>query len=308
MHSDKAVPTIQLKEGGPSVSRFVYGCWRQEADPKGDNPERILEKIETCLELGIHTFDHADRYGDFGNEEKFGKAIKLKPGIKDSITIVTKCGIRSYTQKGKKELTKYFDASEDHILSSAENSLKRLNVDSIDLLLIHRPDVLLKPEEVASALWKLRKSGKVHHFGVSNFSTSQFNLLQSALDFPLVTNQIQFHPLHSLPLTDGTFDQALLLGHRPMIWSPAAGGKIFSPKTEAETKVYQALKEIADYKSSTPDQILFAWHLAHPAGLVPVIGTNNLERLHSAARAFQVKLERAEWYRIWESGMTGVVS
>ncbi|TGL64662.1 aldo/keto reductase [Leptospira sarikeiensis] len=293
---------ISLSSKGPSVSRLVYGCWRLHSDPKGDGPQRILEKIEVCLESGISSFDHADIYGDYGNEEKFGASLKLNPSLKDKIQIVTKTGIQLPGPNRPGVSLKHYDTSRDYIISSAEASLKKLNIDKIDLLLIHRPDPFINADEVAEAFQKLRKDGKVLHFGVSNFTPSQFSLLQSRLDFPLVTNQVEFHPLLTDPLINGVFDQAQELRFKPMIWSPTAGGSIFQPKTEQENVLYKTLEVLAEKKNTTIDAVLFSWYFSHPAHLVPVLGTNEPDRIRSATKALQIQLEREEWFRILEAG------
>ncbi|WP_100746433.1 aldo/keto reductase, partial [Leptospira ellisii] len=200
-----------------------------------------------------------------------------------------------------------YDTSRAHIVASAENSLKNLNIQKIDLLLIHRPDPLSDPDEIASAFAKLREEGKVLHFGTSNFSGSQFRLLQSRLDFPLSTNQIQFNPLYLDPLSDGTLDQALELRVKPMVWSPTAGGKIFNPREKNGIALLKTLIDLAGKKGKNPDQILYAWFLKHPSGLVPVLGTNDPGRIRSAAGAFDVSLTREEWFEIREAGAGGPV-
>lgn len=296
------VPSVSLTSEGPSLSRIVYGCWRMHEDPNGASKERIFEKIETCLELGIDTFDHADIYGDYGNEERFGLALKEKRQLQDSIKIVTKCGIQLPGPNRPGISTKHYDTSFEYIVHSAENSLKKLNIQKIDLLLIHRPDPLSDPDEVAKAFSKLKKEGKVLHFGVSNYTPSQFRLLQSRLDFPLATNQIELSPLHLAPFLDGTIDQALEYRYKPMVWSPTAGGKIFNPKEKNQIRLLEILNEIASKKEKNADQILYAWFLKHPSELIPVLGTNDLQRIRSAAGSIDVALNTEEWFRIWEAG------
>ncbi|TGK42296.1 aldo/keto reductase [Leptospira andrefontaineae] len=293
---------ISLSKEGPSFSRLVYGCWRLHMDPKGSSSDRILEKIEVCLESGIDTFDHADLYGEYGNEEKFGIVLKSRPDLKEKIKIVTKAGIQLPGPNRQGISVKHYDTSGKYLTSSVENSLKKLNVDKIDLFLIHRPDPLMNADEIAKVFKSLKQSGKVLHFGVSNFTPSQFSLLQSRLDFPLVTNQLEFHPFYTDPLVNGVFDQAQELGIRPMIWSPTAGGRVFQPKTEQEIVLYKTLEELARKKSTTIDAVLFSWYLFHPAQLVPVLGTNDPDRIRSATKSFQIQLEREEWFQILEAG------
>ncbi|PJZ77108.1 aldo/keto reductase [Leptospira neocaledonica] len=287
---------------GPGFSRLVYGCWRLHMDQKGVNTDRILEKIEVCLESGIDTFDHADLYGEYGNEEKFGTVLKIRPDLKEKIKIITKAGIQYPGPNRPGISVKHYDTSAKYLTSSAENSLKKLNIERINLLLIHRPDPLMDADEIAKSFCSLKESGKVLHFGVSNFTPSQFSLLQSRLDFPLVTNQVEFHPFHTDPLMNGVFDQAQELRIKPMIWSPTAGGRVFQPKTEQEIVLYKTLEGLAKKMDTTLDAVLFSWYLFHPAQLVPVLGTNEPNRIKSATKAFQIRLEREEWFQILEAG------
>ncbi len=281
------------------LSRFVQGIWRLHEDPAGTEPKRVLQKIEVCLELGINTFDHADIYGGFENEEIFGRALALSPHLKSMIKIVSKCGIQI---PGKKFKTKYYDSSPEHITKSVERSLQKLGVECLDLLLIHRPDPLLNPRDISDAFLKLHVEGKVRHFGVSNFTPSQFSLLQNKLHFPVVTNQVEFNPFHTDPLFDGTFDQALDYEFSPMVWSPTAGGRIFSPKNKQENLLLNTLSELGKKYSATNDQILYAWFLLHPAKLIPILGSNNIKHIQSAIGAVDITLSKEDWFRILEVG------
>lgn len=293
------VTKIEIVNDSLSLSRMVYGIWRMREDKEGTSPKRIIEKIEACLGLGIDSFDHADIYGDFENEELFGKALAEKPLLKSKIKIITKCGIQV---PGKKYQVKHYNTSRDHIRYSVERSLKKLTVETLDLVLIHRPDPLMDPNELADIFKTLISEGKVQHFGVSNFTPTQFRMLQAKYDLPLVTNQVEFSPLYSTPLFDGTFDLALEQNFYPMVWSPTAGGKIFSPTTERETKLKEKLEEIAKRYSCRSDQILYSWFLNHPAKLIPVLGTNDIKRIISASKAFSYPISKTEWFEILEVG------
>jgi len=281
------------------ISRFVQGLWRLHEDPLGVSPKRVLEKIEACLELGINTFDHADIYGGYENEALFGRALALNPSLKASVKIISKCGIQI---PGDEYKTKYYDLSPVHIRKSVEGSLKKLGVERLDLLLIHRPDPLLDPIIVSDAFLQLHVEGKVKAFGVSNFSPSQFSLLQNKLHFPIVTNQIQFNPFHSEPLFDGTFDQAIDNEFSPMVWSPTAGGKIFSPKSKQEVAMLATLNELGKKYSGSADQILYSWFLLHPAKLIPVLGSNDVKHIQSAIGSLDIQLSKEDWFRILEIG------
>jgi len=187
------VSQIDLTEGGPRFSRMALGFWRLAEWSL--SAAELLDLVHSNLDLGITTFDHADVYGDYTCEERFGRALSLEPGLRGSMQLVTKCGIKLMSTNRPQHALKHYDTGREHIIASAENSLRVLGTDYIDLLLIHRPDVLMDPEEVAEAFAALRQSGKVLSFGVSNFSPSQFDLLASRLAFPLVTNQIEISVL-----------------------------------------------------------------------------------------------------------------
>ncbi|TGL56930.1 oxidoreductase [Leptospira jelokensis] len=291
------VPQIEFPKHNFSISRLVYGIWRLHEDPLGATVERIYEKIQTCLNFGIDTFDHADIYGDFENEERFGRVLEKHPSLKSKIKIITKCGIQV---PGSKFPTKHYNTSKEHIRYSVERSLHKLKVDVLDVVLIHRPDPLMDPYEMSEVFDAIIKEGKVKHFGVSNFTTTQFQMLQSVYDRPLITNQVEFSLFCTEPLFDGTFDQAIQFGFHPMVWSPTAGGRIFSPKTDTETQTLQKLQVFAKEKGCSADQILYSWFLNHPAGLIPVLGTNDLKRIQSAAECFSYPLTRVEWFTLLE--------
>lgn len=271
---------------GPVFSRVIAGAWRwHTVDPK-----TVSELIDTSLDNGITTFDHADIYGDHGNEEIFGNALKGN-ALREKMELVTKCGIKFSSSKRPDTRVKHYDTSKKHIVWSAENSLKMLGTDRIDLLLIHRPDPLLDPEEVASAFDQLKLQGKVLFFGVSNFTPTQFELLQTCLPFPLVTNQIEISITCNAPLFDGSLD--ILMKHKvsPMAWSPLGGGKLMQGNAGnifSKTGVYNA----------TDNQLALAWLLKHPAKIFPVIGTTKPERIAESAKAIDIKLDLQDWFEM----------
>jgi predicted oxidoreductase len=294
------VPQIKIRDNSDiHISRFVQGIWRLHEDPKGTSPKRVAEKIEVCLESGINTFDHADIFGGFENEAIFGRALAENPHLKSVIKIICKCGIQI---PGKKFKTKYYDSSPAHIRASVESSLSKLGIESLDLLLLHKPDPLLNPGEVSDIFLQLHVEGKVKAFGVSNFTPSQFSLLQKKLHFPVVTNQVQFNPFHTEPLFDGTFDQALDNEFSPMVWSPTAGGSIFSPKTKQENAMLATLNEIGKKYTCSADQVLYAWLLLHPAKLIPILGSNDVNHIRSAVTSLEVQITKEDWFRILEVG------
>ena len=292
------VSQLDMAAGGPRVSRLVQGLWRLAAWDLDD--AGLLDLIHTCLDLGITTFDHADIYGDYTCQQIFGRALTLEPALRQRMQLVTKCGIKLLSDRRPRHWIKHYDTGRDHILSSVEDSLRALRTDYVDLLLIHRPDPLLDPDEVASAFANLKQAGKVRFFGVSNFTPSQFDLLASRLDVPLVTNQVEVSVMHLDTLHDGTLDQCLRLGLAPMAWSPLGGGRLFHSQDGAALRLRQALEDVArELGGAAIDQVALAWLLRHPARILPILGTGKLERIRRAARAGDLQLSRQQWFAIW---------
>lgn len=281
-----------------SLSQLVYGVWRW--DEKTQSEKDISTLIDTCLSLGIDSFDHADIYNDYANEAFFGKLLKDSPSKRHQIKIITKCGIQLLSQKKPLTKVKHYDYSKDHITSSVEQSLTNLNTDYIDLLLLHRPSPLLNADVVAQTLSSLVLSGKVKHIGVSNFTPAQFQLLQSRLDIPLITNQIELNFNQLQPLIDGSIDFLYERKIKPMIWSPLGGGSIFEHGKVALNKQFQLLG--SKYQVGA-DVLSLAWLLKHPAQLIPVIGTVKTERIISAVKACSIDLELQEWFQLYEAAM-----
>ena len=287
-----------LSKDGPQFSRIALGFWRLN-EWKMDSGQ-TLYLMEKAIEMGITTFDHADIYGGYTCEEMFGKALAEKPSLREKMEIVTKCGITLVSPRRPENRFHGYDTSKKHILKSVETSLKNLNTDYLDVLLIHRPDPLMNADEVAEAFALLRESGKVKHCGVSNFSPSQFNLLQSRLDFPLVTNQVEVSVLKMDALHDGTLDQCQQLGISPMAWSPLGGGELFWGNSDKLNRVRNELQKIGEeLGGASVDQVALAWLLMHPSKIVPVLGTGNIGRIKSAAESVNLELSRDQWFRIW---------
>ena len=264
------------------------------------NEKETHQFIESCLEMGLTTFDHADIYGDYTTEADFGKALKNRSSLRDKMQIITKCGIRRVCENRPKHRIKSYDSSSGLILESVNHSLTALQTDYIDVLLLHRPDYLMQPADVAWAFEKLHASGKVRAFGVSNFTPSQFDLLHSTV--PLITNQVEISLLHRNAFDDGTLYQCLKLGIQPMAWSPLGGGRLFSSE---ETPQIQRIKAVArpmqEKFNATLDQLLFAWLWRHPSAIIPVTGTTKVERLKAALDAGRITLTREEWYDLWQA-------
>lgn len=247
--------------------------------------------IQHSVEQGMTTFDHADIYGDYSCEMLFGQAAANTTIARDQLQLVSKCGIKLISAKKPAHTIKHYDTSREHIMASVENSLRALRTDYLDLLLIHRPDPLMDPHEVATVFESLRKQGKVRHFGVSNFSASQFDLLQRFCNFPLVTNQIELSLFKPQSFFDGTVDALVRANASPMAWSPLGGGKFFGDQTHA-------LHDLCRKYNATETQLLLAWLMKHPAGVFPVIGTTQSSRIGEAALAVNIRLDREDWFRM----------
>ncbi|MBN7819526.1 aldo/keto reductase [Bowmanella yangjiangensis] len=288
---------VNLIPGQLSFSRMVQGYWR--LTDWNMQAQDVVRFVEQGLELGITTTDHADVYGAFSEEGMFGQALKLAPGLRDKIEIVSKCGILFPCERLPDVNVVHYNNETDYIVSAAERSLRELHTDYLDVLLIHRPDPLMDADAVAEAFSRLQQAGKVKHFGVSNFSAAKFALLQSRLDFPLVTNQLEISAVHSDYLFDGNLDY--LQQHRvvPMAWSCLGGGGVFHDFQ------YKALRDcaasIGEQHNASLDQVLMAFVLALPCQALPIIGSGNIERVRQQAAAVDIQLTRQQWFSLLEA-------
>ncbi len=280
-----------------SISRIVHGMWRL-AD-WNYTPNQVINLVEDCLEIGIDTFDHADIYGNYMAEELFGQALSQTPELNQKIKIVTKCGIKLVSSKRPDNYIQHYDTSYDHIIWSAENSLKMLKRDCLDLLLIHRPNPLNNPHEIARAFSKLKADGKVKEFGVSNYLPRQFDTLQSHLDFPLVTNQVEISVSALQEFDNGNIDQFQKIGLSPMAWSPLSGGTIFKGETHRFLTIRNVLHKVSDEYGVSIDQIMYAWLLKHPVNIIPIVGSGKVKRIQSAVEALKIELTTQQWFQIW---------
>ena len=294
---------IQLGKSGLSVPTVAVGCMRIS----NMNEKQVSEFINTAVENGANFFDHADIYGGGKSETVFGNAVS--PSLRDKLFIQTKCGIRS----GR------FDFSYEHIISSVNGSLERLGTEYIDVLLLHRPDALMEPEEVAKAFDELKTAGKVRHFGVSNQNPYQIQLLQSCLDMPLCVNQLQFSVMHAPMIQSGinvnmynesavnrdggVLDYCRLNKITIQPWSPMQYGFFEGCFIDNDKfpELNSKLAEIADKYNVSKTAVAFAWILRHPAKMQPVTGTTNLVRLADCIKASEIVLTREEWYEIYRA-------
>lgn len=276
------------------LSPIVAGMWRLH-QWQLDAPA-LARWIEQAVELGVTSFDHADIYGDFGNEAQFGAALAAAPGLRERLQIVTKCGIRKLSAARPAHKVKCYDSSRAHVLASVDHSLAALRTDRIDLLLIHRPDLLMDPDELAVTFGELRAAGKVLHFGLSNHTVPQFAMLHRRL--PLVTHQVELSPLQLGALDDGTLDQATDLGLRPMIWSPLAGGRVLTGDDEAAQRVRAELETLGRELGVSVATVAYAWILRHPSRPLPISGSQRLDALREAQAALSLRLSGEQWYRV----------
>ena len=293
MSSSEAVPPSQDREAGlpPTIAGVMrWGAWGANLSPVA-----YEALVRGCLDGGVTSFDHADIYGDYTEEARFGQVLAKAPTLRDGMTLVTKCGIRMVAAARPGHAHKSYDSSPEHIRASVEGSLRALRTDHLDVLLLHRPDYLMDADAVAECFGRLREEGKVLAFGTSNFSTAQFDLLHDR--FPdLLTNQVELSLRQAAALDDGTLDQAQRLRCRPMVWSPLAGGELF-----AEGPLSRKLAEVAERHGVTPDVVAYAWALAHPSRPSVVTGSARLERILRARAAEALALSRAEWYELLEA-------
>jgi predicted oxidoreductase len=275
------------------MSRLVYGMWRL-GDDADTSTDHIRNKISACLDQGITTMDQADIYGGYEAEEILGTA--LTPELRNQIEIVTKCDIVAPAGRYADAKVKHYDTSRKHILASVEHSLRLMKIDHIDLLLIHRPDPLMDHHETGSALDDVVKSGKVGAVGVSNFRPWDWDLLQSAMKERLVTNQIEISLLHHEPFTNGDIAFHQKNGQPPMAWSPLGGGALFDTRLSG---LHNALQEIAMAHETDTAAVAIAWLLAHPARILPVLGTNNLDRIARIGDAAKIQINRETWFDLY---------
>jgi predicted oxidoreductase len=303
------------------VSRVALGCMRLS-----DDPLRAKATVRAALDQGINFFDHADIYGQGLREETFSAIWEGAPGLRERVFLQSKCGIRSAGDTGPDAPARY-DFSYEHVVHAVQGSLRRLKTDYLDVLLLHRPDALVEPEEVARAFDELQRKGQVRFFGVSNHTAAQIQLLQTCVDQPLVANQVQLSVVHAQMIYDGivfnrdedapasrsegTLAFCRVQGITLQAWSPLAGGVVTGkPLANAAPRVERAaavVKALAHERGVSEEAIVIAWLLRHPAGIQPIIGTTNTARIAACCQADELILTREEWYRLFEAGRGGRV-
>jgi len=259
---------------------------------------QMAKLINDCISYGITSFDHADIYGGYTTEAEFGQAF-IESGVnRENIQFITKCGIQ-HTVGNRPNKVKHYDYSKEYIIWSAENSLKYLQTDYLDILLLHRPSPLMQADEIAEAVEKLKSEGKIREFGVSNFTNSQTDLIRSRTE--VVCNQIEFSATAYQPMLDGTLDYMQVHNIKPLAWSPV--GSLFKRANPQTQRLKSLLLDLGDKYDTSSDMLLLAWILRHPAGIVPVSGSLQSERLKFQMKATGIKLELEDWFAIWTESM-----
>lgn len=284
--------------GGVDLSRIVYGMWRV-GDDADTSPAHIRTKIEACLDQGITTIDQADIYGGYTAEALLGACLKANKGLRDQIEIVSKCDIVAPVGRYADARVKHYDTSAAHIARSIDTSLADLGTDRIDLLLIHRPDPLMDHHETGRALDDAVASGKVRAVGVSNFRPWDWSLLQSAMKTPLATNQIELSLSAHQAFVNGDIAHLQQHGIHPMAWSPLGGGGLMT----GDGPVRALLTKLAKETGTDEAAVAIAWLLAHPARILPVMGTNTLDRIRAISGALKVPMDRQTWFGLYTAAL-----
>lgn len=321
--------TYRIPHTELQVSRIGYGCMNLGGEwgrtpLTADLRLRAARLVAAAVEHGITLFDHADIYTLGKSEAVFGEVLQQSPGLRQKIVLQSKCGIRLEDDSQAGDPGRY-DFSCDHIVRAVEGSLRRLQTDYLDILLLHRPDPLVEPDEVDRAFDQLRRSGKVRYFGVSNHTAPQIELLKKSVSQPMVVNQLELNLLHAHLIEDGilanqednrytgaagTLDYCRLHDILIQAWAPVAGGKLIDPPQASDERARRAARQVAklaEERGVTREAVALAWLLRHPASIQPIVGTTNVERLVASCQADDVTLSREEWYALFVAGRGGPV-
>ncbi len=285
---------LQIYYMKTTFSRTVQGCMGWGSWGHDLSASEMTQRINFCVEQGITTFDHADIYGDYSTEETYGKALSQAGINRETIQLISKCGIQ-YVGKARDNAIKHYQYDAEYIIWSAERSIKLLQAEYLDLFLLHRPSPLLQPEEVVKAIETLLDTGKIRAFGVSNFTPSQTRLLSKYV--PVSVNQIEFSLTHFQPMLQGDLDMMISKDITPMAWSPL--GSVFKEDSEQTKRIHTVLENLTKKYSATKDQLLLGWILKHPAMIHPVIGTSTESRIAQAVAAEHIALEETDWFALW---------
>lgn len=269
---------------------MTWGAWGKQL-----SKTEMTELMSHCVEHGVTTFDHADIYGEYENETAFGEAFAQSEIRREDVQLISKCGIQMTS--GRPNLVKHYQYDADYIVWSAEQSLKKLQTDYLDLFLLHRPSPLIQPAEVAEAIQRLRNQGKVRQFGVSNFTPSQIALLEK--EIRIEGNQVEFSLTHCDPMEDGTFDDCILNDRMAMSWSPL--GSYFRADNKSKSRISKVLQQLGKKYGVDESQLLLAFILKHPVKVLPVVGTSNKDRLVASIQAVKIDLELQDWFMLLQA-------
>lgn len=283
---------MQTKLSPIIAGTMNWGIW-----DKNLSTSEMDHLIHLCIENQITTFDHADIYGDYTTEADFGKALTQSNVDRKKIQLISKCGIQHLN--GRNNKVKHYDYSKEYIIWSVENSLKNLQTDYLDVLLLHRPSPLMVADDIAEAVGKLKKEGKIIDFGLSNFTPSQTELIRQQTEVSY--NQVQFSATQFEPMLDGSFDYMQTHKIRPMSWNPL--GTVFREDNEQTRRLKKLLAQLVEKYHFGSDTILLAWILKHPAKVIPVAGTVNVARIQALMKATELQLEQEDWFAIWTESM-----
>ncbi len=279
------------------LSPIIAGTMNWGKWDKNLSTKEMIHTMNICIESKITTFDHADIYGGYTTEAEFGKAFNESDIKRENIQLISKCGIEH--TEGRNNKIKHYNYSRDYIIWSVENSLKNLQTDFLDVLLLHRPSPLMVADEIAEAVEKLKKDGKIIAFGLSNFTNSQNDLIKQKVEINY--NQIQFSATHFQPMLDGSLDYMQVNRITPMSWNPL--GTVFREDTEQTRRLKKLLANLVEKYGVGSDTLLLSWVLKHPSKVIPVAGTVNVARIQQLMKAVNLELENTDWFAIWTESM-----
>ncbi|WP_369013180.1 aldo/keto reductase [Flavobacterium anhuiense] len=271
-----------------------WGVWDKNLTTK-----EMENMIQVSIENKITTFDHADIYGSYTTEADFGKAFHASKIDREKLQLITKCGIQMIAEKRPENKIKHYDYSKDYIIKSVETSLKNLKTDYVDVFLLHRPSPLMQADEIAEAVEKLKGEGKIIDFGLSNFTSSQTELIRQKTEVSY--NQVQFSATHYEPMLDGSLDYMQTNGIRPLSWNPL--GTVFREDTKQTRRLKKLFSVLLEKYHLGADTLLLAWILKHPAKVIPIAGTVNVARIQSLSKAVELEMDKEDWFAIWTESM-----
>ncbi|MDA6071421.1 aldo/keto reductase [Flavobacterium sp. AC] len=282
-----------------ALSPIISGTMNWGVWDKNLTTKEMENLIQLCIENKITTFDHADIYGSYTTEADFGKAFHNSKIPREKLQLITKCGIQMIAEKRPENKIKHYDYSKEYIIWSVEESLKKLKTDYVDVFLLHRPSPLMQADEIAEAVEQLKAEGKIIDFGLSNFTSSQTELIRQKTEVSY--NQVQFSATHYEPMTDGSLDYMQTHGIRPLSWNPL--GTVFREDTKQTRRLKKLLSDLVQKYGFGSDTLLLAWILKHPSGVAPIAGTVNIARIQSLMKAVELEMDKEDWFAVWTESM-----